>query len=88
MTHSCLCTHCLTAVVYKKQNNTTSNPHKRETTSSSYTGFSESVSVGAGLNVTKAGAEHAALQASFEVMDTSFLLRIESSKADAGQAAG
>ena len=74
MTHSWLFTHCLAAVVYKKQNNTTSIPHKRETTFSSYTGFSESVSLGAELNVTKAGAEHAALQASFEVVDTSFRL--------------
>ena len=74
MTHSCLCTHCLAAVVYKKQNNTTSIPHKRETTSSSYTGFSDSVSLGAELNDTKADAEHVALQASFEVADTSLRL--------------
>ena len=52
-----------------------------------YNGFSESGSLGVLWNVSKADAEHAALQASFEVMDTSFLLRIESSKADAGQAA-
>ena len=57
-------------------------------TFSSYTGSSESGSLGAVLNVSKAGAEHAALQASFEVIDTSFLLRIESSKAGAGQTAG
>ena len=57
-------------------------------TFSSYTGSSESGSLGAVLNVTKAGAEHAALQANFEVVDTSFRLRTESSKADAGQTAG
>ena len=58
------------------------------TTFTPYNGFSESGSLGAVWNVSKADAEHAALQASPEAMDTSFLLRIESSKADAGQAAG
>ena len=56
-------------------------------TFSSYTDSSESGSLGAVLNVTKAGAEHAALQASFEVVDSSFRLRTKSSKADVGQAA-
>ena len=74
MTHSWLFTHCLAAVVYEKQNNTTSIPHKRETTSSSYTGLSDSVSLGAELNDTKADAKHVALQASFEVADTSLRL--------------
>ena len=74
MTHSCLCTHCLAAVVYNEQNSTTSIPYKRETTSSSYTGLSDRVSLGAELNDTKADAEHVALQVSFEVADT--LLRL------------
>ena len=58
------------------------------TTFTPYTGFSESGSLGAAWNVSKADAEHAALQAGLEVMDTSFLLRIESSEAAAGRAAG
>ena len=53
-----------------------------------YNGFSESGSLGVVWNVSKADAEHAALQASLEEMDTSFLLRIESSEAAAGRAAG
>ena len=53
----------------------------------SYTGSSESGTLGAVLNVTKAGAEHATLQASFQMVDSSFRLRTKSSKADVGQAA-
>ena len=54
------------------------------TTFTPYNGFSESGSLGAVWNVSKADAEHAALQASFDDVDTSFLLRIESSKTAAG----
>ena len=52
-----------------------------------YNGFSESGSLGVVWNVSKADAEHAALQVSHAVVDSSFQLRTTSSKADAGQAA-